>query len=133
MEVLNEFQQAIEIASKDNLIEFEEQMRLPLDERVTKGITMANLKVKFKFHQGLPNEYCYLLPSSQKYIHSAEISCDNNISKFKEGSSVLLSNGVHKFEMEIEEDSNQNFILKPNDFNVKNCYINTNDYPNNNW
>jgi superfamily I DNA and/or RNA helicase len=35
--------------------------------------------------------------------------------------------------LEIEEDSAENFILKPNEFNVKNCHIDINNYPKNNW
>jgi DNA replication ATP-dependent helicase Dna2 len=133
MNVLNEFQNAIEIERLKNLEDFEEQTKQPLDERIAKGVTMSNLKVEFEFYVGLPNQWCSLLQGSQKYILSAKIFCDNNISKFKEGNSVLLSNGVHKFEMDIEEDSTDNFILKPNDFNVKHCHINCNDYPKNNW
>lgn len=133
MDVLKEFQAAIEIERLKNLEDFEEQMNQPLDERVAKGVTMSNLKVEFDFYDSLPNQYCYPLSNSQKYICSARIICDNNISKFKEGNPVLLSNGVHKFEMEIDEDSPENFILKPNDFNVKSCYVDSNDYPKNNW
>jgi len=133
MDVLKEFQAAIEIERLKNLEDFEEQMNQPLNERVTKGVTMSNLKVEFAFYDGLPNQYCHPLPNSQKYISSARIICDNNISKFKEGNSVLLSNGVHRFEMDIEEDSTEDFILKPNDFNVNSCYINCVDYARNNW
>ncbi len=133
MDVLKEFQAAIDIERLKTLEDFEEQMNQPLDERVAKGVTMSNLKVEFDFFDGLPNQYCYPLSNSQKYISSARITCDNNISKFKEGNPVLLTNGVHKFEMEIDEDSPENFIIKPNDFNVKTCYINPNDYPRNNW
>ena len=133
MNVLNEFQAAIEIERLKNLQDFEEQMNQPLDERVAKGVTMSNLRVEFEFHNGLPNQWSHPLPNPQKYISSAIIICDNNISKFKEGNSVILSNGVHQFEMDIEEDSTLNFILKPNDFNVNSCYINYNDYPKNNW
>lgn len=133
MNVLKEFQEAIEIERLKNLEDFEEQMNQPLDERVAQGVTMSNLKVKFDFYNGLPNQWCYPLSNSQKYISSVKIFCDNNISKFKEGTPVLLCNGVHRFEMEIDEDSTENFILKPNDFNVKVCHINPNDYPKNNW
>lgn len=132
MDVLKEFQAAIEIEYAKNLQDFEEQKNLPLDERVAKGVTMTNLRAEFDFYDGLPNQWCYSLPSSQKYISSVKIFCDNNISKFKEGSSVLLSNGSHRFKMDIEEDSPENFILKPNDFDVKHCCIDTN-YPKNNW
>lgn len=132
MDVLTEFQAAIEIEYAKNLQDFEEQEKLPLDERVAKGVTMTNLRVEFDFYDDLPSQWCYHLTGSQKYISSAKIFCDNNISKFKEGSSVVLRNGSHHFEMDIEEDSTGNFILKPNDFNVKHCYID-NNYPKNNW
>jgi len=108
-------------------------MNQPLDERVAKGVTMTNLKVEFEFYDGLPNNWCVALPDSEKYISAAKIFCDNNISKFKEGNSVILSNGGFRFEMEIEEDSTENFILKPNDFNVSSCAISSTNYPNNNW
>lgn len=133
MDVLKEFQAAIEIEFAKNLKDFEEQKKLPLDERVAKGVTMTNLRVEMEFFDGVPNQWCNPLPRSQEYILSANILCDNNISKFKEGSSVVLSNGSYRFEMDIEEDSTENFILKPNDFNVKHCYIDSDNYPKNNW
>lgn len=133
MNVLEEFQKAIEIEYLKNLEDFKEQMKQPLDERIAKGITMSNLKVEFDFYDGLPNQWCSFLSGSEKYILSAKIYCDNNISKFKEGNSVLLSNGAFEFEMDIYEDSTENFILKPNDFNVKFCSIDSNNYPKNNW
>lgn len=133
MDVLKEFQAAIEIEFAKNLKEFEEQQKLPLDERVAKGVTMTNLRVEMEFYDGLPNQWCRPLPGSQEYILSVKIFCDNNISKFKEGSSVVLSNGLFRFEMDIEEDSTENFILKPNEFNVKHCYISSDNYPSTNW
>jgi DNA replication ATP-dependent helicase Dna2 len=133
MEVLSVFQAAIEIERLKNLKDFEEQMSQPLDERVAKGVTMTNLMIEFDFYDGLPNDWCRPLPDTQKYISSARIFCDNNISKFKEGNSVILSNETFRFEMEIEEDSTENFILKPNTFNVSSCYTDSNGYPNNNW
>lgn len=133
MDVLKEFLDAIEIDRLKTIQDFEEQMNQPLDERIAKGVTMSNLKVEFYFYDGLPNQWSRPLPNPQKYIGSAKIICDNNISKFKEGNPVVLSNGVHRFLMEIDEDSPENFILKPNDFNINSCYINCNDYPKNNW
>ena len=133
MDVLKEFQDAIEIEYKKKLEDFEEQNKLPLDERVAKGVSMTNLRIEFDFFEGLPNQWCRSLSGSQKYISSVKIFCDNNISKFKEGNSVVLSNGSYSFEMNIEEDSTENFILKPNDFNVKYCYVDSTNYPINNW
>lgn len=133
MNVLKEFQAAIEIEFAKNLDDFKAQQKLPLDEKVAKGVTMTNLSVEMEFYDGAPNQWCYPLSGSDEYIFSVKIFCENNNSKFKEGSSVVLSNGSYSFEMDIEEDSTENFILKPNDFNVKQCYINCNSYPRNNW
>lgn len=133
MDVLNEFQAAIEIEFAKNLKDFEEQQRLPLDERVAKGVTMTNLRVEIEFFDGMPNQWCHPLQASHKYISSVKIFCDNNISKFKEGNPVILSNGNNLFKMEVEEDSTENFILKPNDFNVSSCYIDYTAYPKSNW
>ena len=133
MDVLKEFQGAIEIELAKNLVDIEEQKKLLVDERVAKGVTMTNLRVVLEFYDGMPNQWCRPLPDSQRFISSVKIFCENNISKFKEGSSVVLSNGQYRFEMDIEEDSTENFILKPNDFNVKHCYIDNNNYPVNNW
>lgn len=133
MDVLKEFQAAIEFEFAKKHQDFEEQKKMPLDERVAKGVTMTNLRVEMEFYDGVPNQWCYPLSGSQEYISLVRIFCDNNISKFKEGSSVVLSNGSFSFEMDIEEDSTENFILRPNDFNVKHCYIDRNNYPRNNW
>lgn len=133
MDVLKEFQAAIEIEFAKNLQDFESQQELPLDERVAKGVTMTNLRVEIEFYNGIPNQWCHPLPVSHKYISSVKIFCDNNISKFKEGNPVRLSNGNRYFIMEVEEDSNENFILKPNDFNVSSCYIEHATFPKNNW
>ncbi|TCC98727.1 DEAD/DEAH box helicase [Pedobacter hiemivivus] len=133
MDVLNELVEAIEIERLKNLGDFEVQMSQPLDERVAKGVTMSKLRVEFEFYAGLPNKWCSFLSDSDKYIAYAKVYCENNISKFKEGNSVRLTNGAYNFEMEIEEDSPDNFILKPNDFNVKHCRINGKNYPQNNW
>lgn len=124
MDVLQEFEAAIKIEFAKNREDFEEQQRLPLDERVAKGVTMTNLRVEMEFYDGLPNTYCAALHSSNKYIKYVKVFCDNNISKFKEGSSVVLSNGSYRFEMDIEEDSAENFIL------VHKSYYHMNRYPN---
>jgi Cdc6-like AAA superfamily ATPase len=94
---------------------------------------MTNLRVEMEFFNELPNLWCSPLSGTKEYIFAVKIFCENNISKFKEGSSVVLSNGSYRFEMDIEEDSTENFILKPNDFNVKHCFIEIDNYPKNNW
>jgi len=134
MNLLQEFQKAIDIDYQHDLKEYNETMKIPLNERVSTGRAMSDLDLKFEFFTELPNRWCSRLPGNQQYIKSVSVSCKKeNISKFKEGSSVILSNGTHKFEMDIIEDSVIAFKLSPNDFNVKHCYIDTHNYPKHNW
>lgn len=133
MSVLNDFTEAIQIQQNKADEAYEEQISLPLDERVAKGVTMTNLKVEFDFFDHEPNQWCPSLNFPLKFIRSAKITCDNNISKFREGGQVILSNGGHQFKMEIIEDSIANFILAPNDFDVKYCYIDSENYNPNHW
>ena len=133
MSVLNEFIKAIEIQQRKDDESYEEQIKLPIDERVAKGVTMNNLKVEFEFYDHAPNQWCPHLSHPYKFIHSAKIFCQNNISKFREGGQVILSNGSNSFKMEIIVDTIDNFILAPNDFDVKNTYIDSYNYNEHNW
>ena len=128
MNVLNEFQAAIEIERLKNLHDFDEQMNQPLDERVAKGVTMSNLTVEFE----LINVPISNSPNLRLF-KSVKVIVDSNISKFKEGNPVILSNNGFAFELDVEEDSIDNFILKPNDFNFGSCTIDPANYPKNNW
>lgn len=133
MSVLNEFREAIEIQQRKDDESYDEQINLPIDERVAKGVTMNNLRVYFEFFDHIPNQWCPSLNYPSKFIKSAKIYCQNNISKFREGAQVILSNGIHRFKMEIVKDSIAEFILAPNDFDVKNCYIDSENYNENHW
>ena len=133
MEVLREFKKAIEIESQKNAEEYVLVMSLPLNEKVAKGVTISNFTLKFDFRELPPTPWDEPIDFPLSYINTAQIICDNNISKFKEGSSVILSNGVHKFKMEIKEDSIDNFVLEPQDFHKYSCYIDKNNYSATNW
>jgi DNA replication ATP-dependent helicase Dna2 len=133
MSILSEFREALQIQQQKDDEAYEEQISLPLDERVAKGVTMHNLGVEFDFFDHAPNQWCPRLEYPYKFIRSAKISCENNISKFREGAQVVLSNGRFKFKMEIIEDSIDNFILAPSDFDVKECYLDSENYNPNHW
>lgn len=133
MSVLSEFKRAIATQQEKDDESYEEQINLPIDERVAKGITMNNLRVDFIFFDHEPNPWCPNLNYPLKFIQSAKIYCQNNISKFREGGQVVLSNGNHRFKMEIVEDSIENFILAPNDFDVKYCYIDSENFNEYHW
>lgn len=131
--VLSDFAEAIILQQKKVDESFEEQMKLPMEERVAKGVTMTNLKVVFNFYEEEPNQYCPDIKYPDKFILSAKIYCENNISKFRVGEQVVLSKGIHKFKMDIIEDRIGSFILGPNNYDVKYCYIDSENYDQNNW
>lgn len=133
MPILSEFIEAIRVQQKKDDEAYDEEMKLPVDERVAKGITMTNLRVVFDFYDSAPNPFCPLLTYPQKFIRSARIYCQNNISKFREGGQVILSNGSRNFKMEIIEDTIGNFIMAPNEYDVKFCDIDSENYNQNNW
>lgn len=133
MSVLEHFIKAIEIQQIHDDKEYDDLMKLPLSERIAKGDTMSNLTIEFEFYDDPPNNWCPAIQFPEKFIESARVICENNISKFREGGSVVLSNGPFMFEMDIAEDRIDNFILRPNDFNVKNCYIDSLNYNKYNW
>ena len=133
MSVLSDFRNAIAAQQRKEDENYEEQIKLPIDERVAKGITMTNLKVIFDFYDYAPNRWCPRLNYPYKFIRSAKVYCTNNISKFREGTQIILSNGQISFKMDIIIDNIEEFVLTPNDFDVKNTYINTQSYNQNNW
>ena len=133
MPVLNEFREAIQIHQRKDDEAYEEEISLPIDERVAKGVTMTNLRVVFDFYDNAPNQWCPILTHPYKFIRSAKIYCPNNISKFREGTQVLLSNGQNAFKMDIVVDTVNEFIIAPNQYDVKSTYIDSENYNQNNW
>jgi DNA replication ATP-dependent helicase Dna2 len=133
MEVLKEFKQAIEFESKKTAEEYSVVMALPLPEKIAKGVTISNFTLKFEFKDLPPTPWDEPIEFPLSYIDTAQIICENNISKFKEGSTVVLSNSRYNFKMEIKEDSVDNFVLEPQDFHKYRCFIDRNSYPTTNW
>lgn len=129
---LDLFNQAIEIQQESDNQSYKEIMNLQIKERVDKGEAIANVSVVFQFFDFTP-DLCRDLPDGQKYIKKATILCDNNISKFREGTPVRLSNGTHSFPMDIVEDSVDSFILAPNSFQISYCHIDAFSYNKHNW
>lgn len=129
MSVLNEFREAIKIQQKKEDESYDEEMKLPLDERVAKGVTISNARVEFDFLDNVSPA----LEHPLKYIYCAKIYCENNISKFREGGTVVLSNGRHSFKMKIMEDTISNFILVTDTYHMADCFIDSENYKRNNW
>lgn len=134
MELLQNLSKAIDIQQERQDQEFKETMAKPLAERVAKGHTLTNLSIKkIDFFPGLPNSFCPIIGNNQKYIERIYFHCENNCSKYREGSPVVLSNGLYKFKMEIETDGVDDFVLHSNDFDVKYNYIDFVNWPKSGW
>jgi DNA replication ATP-dependent helicase Dna2 len=133
MSVLSDFRDAIGVQQRKEDENYEEQIQLPVNERVAKGITMTNLKVVFDFYDHAPNQWCPRLTYPYKFVRSAKVYSANNISKFREGTRVILSNGRVSLQMEIRVDTIEEFVLAPNDYDVKNTYVDAENYNQNNW
>lgn len=125
--------EAINIQQQRQNQEFQEMMRKPLHERVAKGHTLANLTIDFNFYEEAPNLFCPYIPLNECFIKSAIVHSDNNISRFREGAPVILSNGNLSFQMTIDEDQINDITLVSGDFDVKNNHVDINSYPRSGW
>lgn len=133
MDLLQDLRNALAIEQKHNDAEFNRIMKMPIADRVNKGYSLQNLNVEFEFFDGAPNRFCPRLGEGQRFISRANIHCVYNIMKFREGDQVYLSHGSHRFIMEIDSDGIDDFVLASNDFEIKNNYINSLDYPKTGW
>jgi len=73
MSLIQDFKEAIELQQKKAESNFEEQIQLPLSERVAKGITMTGLRVEFEFHDSAPNKWVTQIPDGEKFIAKERI------------------------------------------------------------
>jgi DNA replication ATP-dependent helicase Dna2 len=134
MELLNNLVQAIDIQQKCQNDDFHAMMSKPVSERISKGHTLSNLSIsKIDFYDEAPNNFCPRLDAGNKFVDKIYIHCPNNCSRFREGASVMLTNGVRKLVMDIVSDGIDDFVLHSNDFEVKNNVLNASSFPKNNW
>ncbi len=133
MDILKEFKQAVEVESEKIAHEFAINMALPVNERIAKGVTMANFTLEFTFRELPSSRWNEPIDFPLSYINTVQIISENNKTKFKEGSRVVLSNPVYNLKLEIKEDSIDNFTLEPNDFDKYKCYIDKSNYSTTNW
>lgn len=134
MELIQNLSKAIDLQQKRQDEDYTEMVAKPLAERVAKGHTLTNLSInKIDFYDGMPNNFCPILWGNQKYIDRIFIHCKNNCSRFREGTSLMLSNGKLSFKMELEIDKIDDFVLHSGDFDVKNNIIDYTNYPQSGW
>lgn len=134
MDLIQNLAKAIDLQQKRQDEDYAEMKAKPLAERIAKGHTLANLTIeRVEFYDGLPNGYCPTLSGSYKYINRVYIHCENNCSRFREGAALVISNGVFRFMMELEQDKIDDFVLRSNDFDVRDNYLDTTNFPKTGW
>ena len=133
MSLIEDLTRAIDIQQERKSQDYKEMMQKPLQDRVNKGHTLANVDVDIDFYEDAPNDFCPYLSGNDMFIRSVTITCGDNVSRFREGSIVILSHGAHRFKMTIEEDRLDTMVLVSGDFDVKNNYIDCFSYPRHGW
>lgn len=133
MTFLQQLADAIDIQQQRQDQEYSELMGKPLQERVNRGYTMTNLHAEFEFYDGSPSRWIPLPVPPKRYINRVRACCDYNITKFREGAQVRLSNGPYSFLMEIEKDGVCDFVLRTNSFEFQRNILDTSDFPRDGW
>lgn len=133
MSLIDDLTKAINIQQDRKDQDYRELMQKPLQERVNKGHTLANVDVDIVFYDNAPNGFCPHLGGNYAYIDRVIVSCPDNVSRFREGAPVLLSHGAHVFKMTIEEDRLNKMVLVSGDFDVQNNFIDRSFYPRHGW
>ncbi len=94
-DIIKRLNQAIDIEYDSKNAEVDEVKKMPLNDRVVKGDTIANVTAKFLplFTQGSEIDFMEVI-----------VQCDDNLSKFREGSPVLLHGHGYSFELNVIKD-----------------------------
>ena len=134
MLLLKTLEETIDHQAKIQNDEFEEIMQKNLHERIRKGYTMTNLFVEIEFFDGTPR-FCKFLDSPLRYVRRIKIHSDQNNLKIREGSQVQILNKDYNlsFTMEVEFDGITDFVLLSNDFQIRDNFMNSENYPTQNW
>lgn len=105
MSLIERLNSAIDAEYDSKNKEIDTQLTLPLEDRVLKGETIAEITANFI---GSP----YTSGDSSVDFSTVKITCADNISKFREGSPVTLSGYNHSFELDVVEDNGENMTLE---------------------
>jgi DNA replication ATP-dependent helicase Dna2 len=105
MSLINRLNNAIDAEYNSKNAEIDLQLTLPLDERVLKGDTIADVSAEF-----LGSSYSG--EGDGIFFSTVKVSCKDNISKFREGSPVVLSGYGESFTLDVVEDNGEKMTLE---------------------
>ncbi len=107
----------IEYDSKNN--DVDALLKLPIEDRIIKGETLSNLKIhlldshpKWLFESS-NQEGGFKIKEDENILSFTKliVYCDNNLSKFREGSPVCLHRGQYSIDLNVLEDNDNEIIL----------------------
>jgi DNA replication ATP-dependent helicase Dna2 len=123
MSLIENLYKAINLEYSVQVKQQAEKLRLPIEERVLKGDTITNLKIHIK---GSPKmtaapvsadgKFGFLLSEHMLSFQLVHVYSEKNLSKFSEGSRVVLHKDSYRFELIVISDDNNEMILQ-SDFN----------------
>jgi DNA replication ATP-dependent helicase Dna2 len=103
MSLIERLNKAIDVEYDSKNAEVDELMLLPPEERVQKGDTISNITATF-----IP-----MMESNGRILFTqVKITCNVNISKFREGSPVVLSGHGNSFSLNVVEDEGETMLLE---------------------
>ena len=103
MNLIERLNKAIDVEYDSKNDELDELMLLPPEERVQKGDTISNITATF-----IP-----MMESNGRILFTqVNITCKDNISKFREGSPVVLSGHGESFSLNVVEDEGETMSLE---------------------
>jgi DNA replication ATP-dependent helicase Dna2 len=105
MSLIQRLNKAIDAEYDSKNAEIDLQLTLPLDERVLKGDTIADVSAEF-----LGSSYSG--EGDGIFFSTVKVSCKDNISKFREGSPVVLSGYGKSFTLDVVEDNGEEMTLE---------------------
>ena len=105
MSLIQRLNKAIDAEYDSKNAEIDLQLTLPLEDRVMKGDTITDISAEFVGSSSF-GECDGILFSTVK------VSCKDNISKFREGSPVVLSGYGKSFTLDVVEDNGEEMTLE---------------------
>lgn len=119
MNLIERLNTAIDIEYDSKNSDIDEILKLPIEERIIKGDTISNLKIQIvdphkqitKITPSPSGGFLITFDENIVCFTKIKVFCDNNISKFREGSPVRLHQGEYSFKLTVLKDNDNEMIL----------------------
>lgn len=104
-DLINRLNRAIDVEYDSKNEEVDHLLKMSVEDRVVKGETIGNLRAEFELLD------FQVQNSPKKVFKNVRVFCEDNISKFREGSPVILHGHNHRFKCNVIEDRGREMLL----------------------